>query len=540
MGTESISIKTEQDSLELHDLQTSRQQQEEPSQQSKINNKTFISGVKDSMVHTSSPLIELFHDRDQTHETTTTEAPSYPSVKWQQNQETDKTSSAFRDNTGSLDADRKCLLSLTSSQGNSGSNSNNNKKGSLVLHQEQLLDQQVNRLINPTDNNNSLFYRRNHPCIDRNSSSSSSSSCDKSVDLNTEMVTSGLQMVSSPPSTTTQQNNSQQTHPPMASSPNHQNQSQQNSSMTSPSPLSPSLGMNTQSGNNTPSSSSFIIVDPSGCHSLGSPHSLSLNDQVNTNNSSSGNTSSNIGPSGANNTNLSYEQKGNQQQPQQVHLQPSFVVGAGHHQPIHPYSLVLNQSNSNLNSSSHQQSIQQHSPSSSSANSNLISNHNSQQPQQPQSHQLRSHDQSSNSSLGSSPTIHSSSTSLSLTSNPYQSHPPPLLPPVNHQINNNSSGSSNNNNNNNNMYTSADYLAQLLKDQKQVAAFPGVFFHLERLLNEGQSGKEETLFFVVVVLLLRLFFFIFFESIFHLLLMIFEMRSILKLVCPVSRCITTL
>lgn len=44
------------------------------------------------------------------------------------------------------------------------------------------------------------------------------------------------------------------------------------------------------------------------------------------------------------------------------------------------------------------------------------------------------------------------------------------------------------------MYTSADYLAQLLKDQKQVSAFPGVFFHLDRLLNEGkgqlQSGNH--------------------------------------------------
>lgn len=31
----------------------------------------------------------------------------------------------------------------------------------------------------------------------------------------------------------------------------------------------------------------------------------------------------------------------------------------------------------------------------------------------------------------------------------------------------------------------ADYLAQLLKDRKQMAAFPNVFNHVERLLDEG-------------------------------------------------------
>lgn len=31
----------------------------------------------------------------------------------------------------------------------------------------------------------------------------------------------------------------------------------------------------------------------------------------------------------------------------------------------------------------------------------------------------------------------------------------------------------------------ADYLAQLLKDRKQLAAFPNVFIHVERLLDEG-------------------------------------------------------
>jgi hypothetical protein len=33
----------------------------------------------------------------------------------------------------------------------------------------------------------------------------------------------------------------------------------------------------------------------------------------------------------------------------------------------------------------------------------------------------------------------------------------------------------------------ADYLAQLLKDRKQLAALPNVFTHLERLLDEGES-----------------------------------------------------
>lgn len=32
----------------------------------------------------------------------------------------------------------------------------------------------------------------------------------------------------------------------------------------------------------------------------------------------------------------------------------------------------------------------------------------------------------------------------------------------------------------------ADYLAQLLKDRKQLAAFPNVFIHVERLLDEGK------------------------------------------------------
>ena len=36
----------------------------------------------------------------------------------------------------------------------------------------------------------------------------------------------------------------------------------------------------------------------------------------------------------------------------------------------------------------------------------------------------------------------------------------------------------------------ADYLAQLLKDRKQLAAFPNVFNHVERLLDEGKSVSE--------------------------------------------------
>lgn len=32
-----------------------------------------------------------------------------------------------------------------------------------------------------------------------------------------------------------------------------------------------------------------------------------------------------------------------------------------------------------------------------------------------------------------------------------------------------------------------DYLAQLMKDKEQLAAFPNVFIHLDRLLDEGLS-----------------------------------------------------
>lgn len=36
----------------------------------------------------------------------------------------------------------------------------------------------------------------------------------------------------------------------------------------------------------------------------------------------------------------------------------------------------------------------------------------------------------------------------------------------------------------------ADYLAQLLKDRKQLAAFPNVFMHMERLLDEGRCNSH--------------------------------------------------
>lgn len=43
------------------------------------------------------------------------------------------------------------------------------------------------------------------------------------------------------------------------------------------------------------------------------------------------------------------------------------------------------------------------------------------------------------------------------------------------------------NNNHQTTQSIADYLAQLLKDRKQLAAFPNVFNHVERLLDEGMS-----------------------------------------------------
>jgi len=47
---------------------------------------------------------------------------------------------------------------------------------------------------------------------------------------------------------------------------------------------------------------------------------------------------------------------------------------------------------------------------------------------------------------------------------------------------------------NNNSQGTADYLAQLLKDKKQLAAFPNVFMHLERLLDEEVNKVRNSLF----------------------------------------------
>ena len=43
---------------------------------------------------------------------------------------------------------------------------------------------------------------------------------------------------------------------------------------------------------------------------------------------------------------------------------------------------------------------------------------------------------------------------------------------------------------NNNTQSIADYLAQLLKDKKQLAAFPNVFIHMERLLDDGECCTQ--------------------------------------------------
>ncbi|XP_076054861.1 protein held out wings isoform X2 [Oratosquilla oratoria] len=48
----------------------------------------------------------------------------------------------------------------------------------------------------------------------------------------------------------------------------------------------------------------------------------------------------------------------------------------------------------------------------------------------------------------------------------------------------------------NNTHSIADYLAQLLKDKKQLAAFPSVFMHVERLLDEEINKVRANLFHV--------------------------------------------
>ncbi|XP_074601421.1 protein held out wings-like isoform X2 [Brevipalpus obovatus] len=67
--------------------------------------------------------------------------------------------------------------------------------------------------------------------------------------------------------------------------------------------------------------------------------------------------------------------------------------------------------------------------------------------------------------------------------------------------NNSSSGNNNNNNNNNNNSVliingtnSADYLAQLIKDRNRLAAFPNVFVHIQRLVDNEIKKVRESLF----------------------------------------------
>lgn len=56
------------------------------------------------------------------------------------------------------------------------------------------------------------------------------------------------------------------------------------------------------------------------------------------------------------------------------------------------------------------------------------------------------------------------------------------------------SNSANSDNNSQSTQSIADYLAQLLKDRKQLAAFPNVFNHVERLLDEEISKVRASLF----------------------------------------------
>ena len=85
-----------------------------------------------------------------------------------------------------------------------------------------------------------------------------------------------------------------------------------------------------------------------------------------------------------------------------------------------------------------------------------------------------------------------------LTSQHVSGSPLTILPSPGHQLtsSNNTTPSSpsslsstNSNNNNNNNYVNtqnmADYLAQLIKDKKQLAIFPNLFLHVERILDEG-------------------------------------------------------
>ncbi len=58
-------------------------------------------------------------------------------------------------------------------------------------------------------------------------------------------------------------------------------------------------------------------------------------------------------------------------------------------------------------------------------------------------------------------------------------------------------------NTNNNPHSIADYLAQLLKDRKQLGAFPNVFLHVERLLDEGKYPMLQFVSFSSVYLLFK-------------------------------------
>ena len=60
------------------------------------------------------------------------------------------------------------------------------------------------------------------------------------------------------------------------------------------------------------------------------------------------------------------------------------------------------------------------------------------------------------------------------------------------QLSSSPPGSLNNNHYNmSNTQSIADYLAQLLKDKKQLAAFPNLFLHVERLLDEGKPNISD-------------------------------------------------
>lgn len=59
---------------------------------------------------------------------------------------------------------------------------------------------------------------------------------------------------------------------------------------------------------------------------------------------------------------------------------------------------------------------------------------------------------------------------------------------------NSNCSTTNSSNNNISMQSTADYLAQLLKDRKQLSAFPNVFIHIERLLDEEINKVRGNLF----------------------------------------------